>query len=976
MVKNKKKKNFSRYSVFFIAIGFIFVLILSRLLLLQIVMVDEYREQASKKHYKNVSKVAPRGDIVDRNNKVLATSKQSYTLMFTETPESKESFFKTMEKVFNILETNKIPMVDEFPIVVTPSIQFKFKATDEESRRWMELRFKKDRGLEESIIKKLYKDKKTEDELTKEQVKKLNEELLKVSAEDVFNKLLEKYNLDEKNYTLEQKRKFLIVLDSIEMQSYSGYKPVVISNNLKKEDAFIFEQLQPELPGIIIETQPIRYYPNGELGSAFLGYTSKIDSWEKEKYEEKGYDVSTDSIGKAGLEASYENILKGTKGQESIEVNKQGRKVKTLGEVEAYPGKTLKLNIDRDLQAVTEKALDDTMEKLRKQGRYNDVNSANATRGAAIVMEAKTGKILSLASRPGYDPNIFTVPGKLTPELSDQYFNPDLTKKGKQYIEANGLANIPGILTDQELATMSYEQRVNTLLNRMFPLDTSIEGNTTLREDIYDIFPKPFYNYATFSLIPPGSVFKPLTAVAGLTEGVIDPTTTIYDDGEYNKRYPDYHGACWIYNNGGGSHGAINVREALKVSCNYFFFDVADRLFAKGKEKSSGLDYLAKYAWKFGLGIDPNSDKKPTTGIEIAENFGQVYNYESSKNKFANEYVNQLVNFLNTGINSINATPHYKAIDITRKDEEGSGKEKELIAKINEKKTVLIDSIKEEMKKESKAKEEEIVPKMETLLKEVIEVSPELKAKKYSDDDIKNMAIAINYSIGDCVSNRKSGANAYDASIGQGMNYFTPLQLVNYMATLVNGGYRYELHLVDSIIDPITGEEKKIEPVVLDKIDLNPQHVEAIKQGMRDVTSSTEGTGATAFIGYPLTHAGKTGSSNFSQDKEDALGRTSYAVYLGFAPYENPEIVTCVVIFDGGHGGFDGPVVRAIYEEYFRDEILKVDPSYNFMYPKEEKKNEDSVAKKDDKDNKKDTQNNKENNNLTNESSENENGQE
>ena len=103
-----------------------------------------------------------------------------------------------------------------------------------------------------------------------------------------------------------------------------------------------FEQLQPDLPGIMVETQPIRSYPNGELGSAFLGYTAKIDSWEKEKFEEKGYDVSSDKVGKAGLEYSFESILKGTKGQESIEVNKQGRKVKTLGEVEAYPGKNFK----------------------------------------------------------------------------------------------------------------------------------------------------------------------------------------------------------------------------------------------------------------------------------------------------------------------------------------------------------------------------------------------------------------------------------------------------------------------------------------------------------------------------------------------------------------------------------------------------------------------------------------------------------
>lgn len=939
MVKNnKKEKKFSRYTVFFIAMAVIFTILIVRLLFLQVVMVEEYREEASKKHYKNVSKVAPRGDIIDKNGQTLATSKQSYALMFTETPESREVFFDTMEKVFKTLDENKTPIVDEFPITVEPKFEFKFNAADEASRRWMELRFKKDKGFQDDdAIKKLYKGK-SEDQLSEAELQKVDEELLKITAEEAFNKLFDEYkeqfkksydiDIDKKNYSLADKRRFIIVLDSIKMQSYSGYKPVVISNSLSKDVAFIFEQLQPDLPGIMVETQPIRSYPNGELGSAFLGYTAKIDSWEKEKFEEKGYDISSDKVGKSGLEYSFESILKGTKGQESIEVNKQGRKVKTLGEVEAYPGKTLKLNIDKNIQSAAERALDDTMENLQKQGRVNDVDTTNATRGAAIVMEAKTGKILALASRPGYDPNIFT----LTPELTAKYYNSDLAKTGKEYIEKRGLASMSGILSDDDLATLSYEQRVNKLVDKMFPLDKRIEGNTKYREDSYDIFPKPLYNYATLSLTPPGSVFKPLTGFAGLEEGVIDLTTTIYDDGEYNKRYSDYQGACWIYNQNGGSHGDVDIRRALEVSCNYFFYDVADRLFAKGGEKSSGLDYIAKYAWKFGLGVDKNSNKEPKTGIEIPENFGQVYNYESSKNKFTNEYVDQLAGFLNEGKDSINTEPHYKPINIRRKDEVGSDKEKSEIAKVNEKKTVLIDAIKEEMQKEVKGKEQEIVPKMEKLLRDLIDSVPELKEKNYTDKDISKMAIAINYSISDAVSNRKSAANAYDASIGQGMNQFTPLQLTNYMATLVNGGSRYEMHLVDSIIDPVTGEETVIKPQLLEKFDINPEYLQAMKEGMKDVVSSTEGTGATAFENYPLLHGGKTGSATFN-NSEDALGRTSYAVYLGFAPLDDPEIVTCVIIFDGGHGGYAGPVVRAIYEEYFKEELLKVNPGYQFMYP-------------------------------------------
>lgn len=929
--KKKDKRGFSRFNIFFIALGLIFATIISRLLYLQMVMVEEYREEANKKASKNIPKVAARGDIVDAKGQLLATSKQSYTLMFTETTESSEKFFDTMPEVFAVLDRNNIFMVDEFPIVIEDGkLVFRFKATDEETRRWMEIRFKKDRGIDEIAIENLSLNKK--EELSESEKKLVDEELLKIPVEEVYKKLLEVYKIDTEKYKdLKEQRRLMIVKDSIKMQSFSGYKPVMIANNLSKEAAFEFEQKKSNMPGISVETQPMRYYPGGEIGSAFLGYISKINPWEKEKFEEKGYDVSTDNVGKAGLEGAYENYLKGAKGQEIIEVNKQGRKVKTLVEADSYPGKTLQLNIDKNIQEVAEKSLDDTMKDMQKKGIMGTSNVKNATRGAAIVLNAKTGQVLALASRPGYDPNVFTVPGLLTPELSDKYFNPNLEEMGKAYIAKNGLINKKGVLKDNEMS-LPAQERAKILLDRMFPIDTKIEGNTTQREDLYDIFPKPFYNYASLALIPPGSIFKPVTALAGLTEGVIDSNTKILDNGKYNKRYKDYKGACWIYNQRHGSHGAINVEKALEVSCNYFFFDVADRLYDKYGENVAALDLIAKYAWKFGLGVPPNSDFKPTTGIEIAENFGQVYNYESSKNRLASVYLNQLAEFLSKGISSMNASSHYTAFNISQVKESGTDKEIEQIKKTNEKKKVLVEAIKEEMKADKRGSEEDVVTKMKGLVKDVINSSQQLKDVGYTAEDIEDISIAIYLSINDTRTNIGSAANAYDASIGQGMNFFTPLQLASYMSTLVNGGNRYELQLVNKIIDPVTEETTEIKPKLIDKVDIDPKALDAIKRGMKDVTQGEQGTALNAFIGFPIANGGKTGSANVNEEVEAAIGKTAYATYLGFAPYDDPEIVVCVVIFDGGSGGYGAPVARAVYEQYFKDEIKSKQPAYKFMY--------------------------------------------
>ncbi len=115
---------------------------------------------------------------------------------------------------------------------------------------------------------------------------------------------------------------------------------------------------------------------------------------------------------------------------------------------------------------------------------------------------------------------------------------------------------------------------------------------------------EPLYNRALQGTFAPGSTFKMVTAIAGLEEGLITPTTEIKDEGIY-KYYSSPQPRCWIYNTNGGNHGSINVSEAIEVSCNYFFYEVGREL---------GIDTLVDYATRFGLG--------QKTGLELTESPG------------------------------------------------------------------------------------------------------------------------------------------------------------------------------------------------------------------------------------------------------------------------------------------------------------------------------------------------------------------
>lgn len=1025
MKKNKRK--FNRYYAFIICIVFVYTAIISRLFYLQIIKGEYYSEKANSKTHKMLLKSAPRGEIYDANGNILATSRQSFTLIFTETDESKKNFYSTMTKVFNILEENRASIEDDF-ILKTDPFRFEVNSSSEKDRKWSENRFKKDRGLDEYVLKDPdFKDKKI-NELTKEEEQKLEQKISEVAAEEMFDYLIcqdsyriydlalsdyieaqwekvsDKNGTDKEKWTEEIEkqwgklksdykmsylkdrydnntiRKYMIIKDTIKMQSFSGYKPVVIANDLPEELSYIFEQLQSDLPGVSITKQPIREYPNGDLASSVLGYIRKINGSEQAKYEEKGYSTSTDYIGAAGVEQEYEEILKGTKGQESIETNKLGRKIKTLGEQTPYPGNNIQLTIDRDLQKVAEKALDDELERLRKlgdrkpTGGKDDANKTNATRGAAVALNVNTGAVLALASRPGYDPNLFTTPGKLTPEEYKKYFNPDLDKFGREYIKKSGLLNLSEF-NGKKISSMSSNEKMEFLMEQLFPLDKSIQGNKTIREDRYDIYPKPFYNYATKSLIPPGSIFKPVTSIAGLEEGVITAGTRIYDAGPYNKRYKEFKGASWMYNLYKGSHGNQNLAEALRDSNNYYMYEIADRLFAKGGiETKEGLNGIAEYAWQLGLGADPENNPVYSTGIEIDENFGQVYNYESGKKTLTVLYTQKLYEYLQNGTSSVWGIS-YKGIDIvpnstesekiralkkqlsdsmkkevvedgklltdsaikniTKELKEKSYKDsdiKDLIdnVQVYNLKKKLTEGIKKEMTSDKKGV---IDVSIKNTLKQLINTSKELKSKSYTDKDIDNMIEAIQGSVNDARSEIKSGTNLYSASIGQGLNQFTPIQLANYVATLVNGGNRYKVHLVDKITDPEGNIIKNYseKPQIMGKANFSSTNVESVKKGMKDVTSDG-GTAATTFKNFPIHSGGKTGSATFS-NLQDEVGRTSYGNFIGFAPYDKPEIAVVVILFDGGHGAYASEVAKVIYEQYFKDEILKVNPKYNFSYP-------------------------------------------
>ena len=626
---------------------------------------------------------AARGEILDRSGNVLVTSSQKFDLELYKSKIDTDTLNDTILKIVNVLDKYEVDYTDSFPINIEP---FEFTLAGDSLSNW----------------------------------KKNNDINADSNAEEAFYKFKDKYKI--KNENISEVRKIMAIRYAIVKEGYSSTKSLTIAKDIPREAVAEFTESGDEFPGINISVQPVRKYKEGNLASHILGYAHKISN-DEYKNKKDIYDQN-DIIGKSGIEAVFEEYLRGKKGTKQIDMAVDGTITAEVVEKEAVAGSNVILTIDSKLQKITEDALRDNIEKI-KSGGFGKAYEAKG--GSCVVMNVKTGEVLAMASYPDYNPQSF----------------------------ADGISN---------------EEWQGYLQNTSYPL----------------------LNKAIQSAYEPGSIFKMVTAIAGLESGNITLTEKINDTGQYIK-YGEKRN-CWYYTDYHRGHGYLNVIGAIEKSCNYFFYEAADRM---------GIDTLDKYASYFGLG------KK--TGIELPS--------ETAGTLASKEYVK-----------SINST----------------------------------------------------------------------------------------WNPGDTIN----------AAIGQGYNRFTPLQMAKYISMVANGGNKIDVSLIKTIqnSDGTEVSKEEINKFVSEKlgvskdedsdnISLNSEYINAVKEGMKSVTSGEAGTAYARFKNFNIAVGGKTGSAEAGKDSngKDIVN----AWFAAFAPYDDPEIAVVIMVENGGHGNYTAEAVRNIMAEYF-----------------------------------------------------------
>jgi penicillin-binding protein 2 len=233
-------------------------------------------------------------------------------------------------------------------------------------------------------------------------------------------------------------------------RSIDPFQPVIVKTDVDYQTYLVLSERRRRLPGVVVADETTRYYPYGEALGHILGYTGRMFEDEVEDYQNRGYTPS-ERVGKAGVELTYEDLLRGTPGRRQVEVDATGRVIRTLAQEPKHSGATLVLSIDAELQKVVTDILKSSLAGL------------NSAKAVAMVMDVRTGELLASVSLPSYDNNIFSHPvdeeeyAKLINNPSKPLLNHAIAEKfapGSTFKQITGIAALQeGIATTRTSIT-------------------------------------------------------------------------------------------------------------------------------------------------------------------------------------------------------------------------------------------------------------------------------------------------------------------------------------------------------------------------------------------------------------------------------------------------------------------------------------------------------------------------------------------
>lgn len=679
----------------------------------------------------------------------------------------------------------------------------------------------------------------------------MSEEELDYDAEESMRYLIELFGIPE-NISPSMQRKVAAVRYSLYLQRYKKYQPVTVAREINDEVIAAVEENLDKFPGVSVETESMRVYEDGEIFSNIIGYIRQISDTELQEYSEYGY-TSGDIVGKTGIEKVMELELNGQDGKMLVEVDNMGRKISTLETEAPVSGDDVFLTIDKELQI----------------SAYNYLKDALAD---AIIT-------------------------RLTSEL-EKDVPVTLKQLFTSMIDSNNIS-----VTEVMKAEDGYQKVLKDIILAHDPdIDvTDSEDKTEAKQVLTNAVDNGTISYTTliYVMIEQGVITADDNYKARIASGELTPFNVIIEKLESGDLEPAETGLepC----TGSVVVSDVNSGEVLALVTypsydnnelvNTFNNEYYNKLLEDPTTPLVNRPLMQKKA--------PGSTLKMITAIAGLET-GVITPDMQIRDKgvfkdAGTPYANCLIYSLNGSTHGYVDVSHALEVSCNYFFYEVGyqlGNDTENPRSL--KGITILDEYYDAFGLNSPTGVE------------IGESAPSMASPSYKEEVIK-------WQNPEATSSQTAwtSGDTIRAAIGQSVNSFSAASMNKYVATLANGGTRYKMHLLDKVKSSDGTVTEEVEETVENVLEIAPENLEAVYEGMLLVTQGSKGTLRNVFKDFPIDVAAKSGTA------EENKNLSSHVWFVGFAPYDDPQIAVTVMIPFGDVTGSPAAVVaRNVIGEY------------------------------------------------------------
>lgn len=928
----------SRLFVTVIAFCVLFAILIQRVFYLQIVKGQYYLDNYKLQIRKTREVPGTRGNIYDRNGELLAYNELAYSVTIEDNGDYSSMTLKeknkivneTVEEVIDIVESNGDTVISDFGIILNASGNYEFAAQNETSK----LRFLADIYGYQTI-----------DELTDKEEN--------ASADDIINYLCEDerygYGIDQSSMEKSRILKMVNIRYAISLNSFQKYIPTTIASNVSDETVAEIMENSDRLQGVNIAEDSLRRYTDSKYFASLIGYTGKIsqEEYNEKKESSKEYTL-TDIVGKSGLEQTMDEELQGTKGKEIVYVDSVGNVIETEKKTDAVAGNDLYLTIDKNLQEATYQIIEEKLAGILVSRIQNIMNYDPASAGDSSKIIIPIDDVYhALFANEVIDTKHFS---STDAKETEKKVAALVAEK-----KASCIAEVMSQLRDPAAASYkSLSKEMQAYMNYIAD-DLLMDQAGILSSDAIDTSDKTYiawtkdetislYEYLNYAIsknwinlsgIPQAETeqekYSDLNEIYGQILTYLEQT--LPSDSTFEKLVYRY---------------MIKANELKGKDICRILYEQNVIAFDEGQYQGLESGQIDPYSFLVGkissleitpaqLALEPCSGSAVVTDVNTGEVLACVSYPGYDNNRLANTmdsaYYNKLANDL--------SSPFYNTATQERTAPGSTYKMLTSVAALTEgiitpSDGVVCEGIFEKVFPNPKCW---ISPGAHGWLDVTgalqhscnifyYEMGYELgvtesenkkgedgkPAKTYSSDlGIEKLTkyaemFGLNEKSGLEISESKpqiSDTDSVLSAIGQGTNNYTTSQLARYVTAVANRGKVFQLSLLDKTMDKKGNVVKDYQPELRNEItEVSDSTWNAVQQGMEDMVSTTGTFDSLRLEGFQM--AGKTGTAQQSETHPD------HALFVGYAPSENPEIAVSVRIANGYNSSYTAEIGRDI----------------------------------------------------------------